>query len=341
MLIILEGPDGVGKTTLAGKLHDLILELAPRSSSVTIMRKGPPISHPLDEYLTPLLDYRPNSGAHLILDRWHLGEYVYPRLSGRSTQLDDQVFWYLNQYVRRLGGLLVMCLGDVERVEAVYRLRGSVHPFEQPGLYEKTDLLFTQAANAAALPQVTYDWGDKHVIDLRNIVRTAQVRESYTFALDESVTYVGRLSQQYLLLGDVRHGLDVAAQLETRSDRRPAFMPYRGTSGHWLLSAITGSRELRDRAALANACDVDDVYELWDNLGRPKTVALGKNAYGKALLSGIPCGVVPHPQFGRRFHHREQDSYAAALVAALENQEDHSKWRGSSTASTAQPSTAR
>ena len=341
MLIILEGPDGVGKTTLANTLHDLILELVPRSSSVTIMRKGPPTRHPLDEYLTPLLDYRPNSGMHLILDRWHLGEYVYPRLSGRSTQLDDQVFWYLNQYVRRLGGLLVMCFGDVERVEAVYRQRGSTHPFEQPGLYEKTDLLFTQAANAAALPQVTYDWGDKHVIDPRNIVRTAQVRESYTFALDESVTYVGRISQQYLLLGDVRHGLDVAAQRETRSDRRPAFVPYRGTSGHWLLGAITSSRELRGRAALVNACDVDDVYELWDNLGRPKTVALGKHAYGKALLSGIPCGVVPHPQFGRRFHHHDQKSYAAALIAALEKQEDHSKWQGSSTASTAPRSTAK
>lgn len=339
MLIILEGPDGVGKTTLAQQLHDVIREQDPHST-ITIIRKGPPSAHPLDEYLTPLQDYVPGGGMHFIFDRWHWGEYVYPRLTGRSTQLDDQVWWYLNQYVRRLGGLMVLCHSSYQRVSEVYHERRTTHPFERADLFYDVVKLFHEASDSACLPQVNYDWADPMTIGLENIVRTARVRASYVSDLAEFVTYVGRPKPEFLLLGDVRHGLDPRSAVAA-FDHRPAFVPYPATSGHWLLSALLHQSKLLDFAGFANACDVDDVLALWYELGEPKTVALGKNAYGKALLFGIPCGVVPHPQFGRRFYHHDQKSYAAALLAAVENQEDHSKWRGSSTASTAQPSTAR
>jgi len=341
MLIILEGPDGVGKTTLAEKLRSLILKVDPRST-VCVLRKGPPTSHPLDEYLTPLLNYRPNQGLHLILDRWHIGEWVYPRLSYRNSQLDNAVYWYLNQWIRRLGGLLVYCHTDAARAEQIYRERSSTHYFEQPGVYEKAELLFTQALNLAELPQVTYDWDDPEVVDPANIVRTAQTRDDYMTHLNDFVTYVGRRRPEYLLVGEVRHGLDVQAQQSFSTDPRPAFMPYRATSGHWLISSLLTSERLRQSAGLANACDVDDVHALWYLLDKPKVVALGRSA-AKELgrIGDIPFGITPHPQFGRRFHYRDQASYADTIFRALENQEDHSKWRGSLKDATAVTSTAR
>lgn len=341
MLIILEGPDGVGKTTLANQLHDIIKRDNPRDT-VVIIRKGPPTSHPLDEYAAPLLSYRPDQGLHLILDRWHLGEYVYPRISGRTTQLDDVNFWYLNQLIRRLGGLLVLCHSTVDRAEQVYRRRESTHPFEQPGVYEKVESMFHEAVDKSWLPQVTYDWHDCCSVSPENMVLTARTRASLASGLSDFVTLVGRLIPEYLLLGDVRHALDVQALRAFSTDPRPAFMPYRSTSGHWLIQSILTSAHLQQSVALANACDVDDVFELWDMLDKPRVVALGRNSARElARIGNIPFGVVPHPQFGRRFHHREQSSYADALLRALENQEDYSKWRGSLPVATAVKSTAK
>lgn len=339
MLIILEGPDGVGKTTLANRLQDVIAQTSARS--VVTLRKGPPTRHPLDEYLTPLLDYVPGHGMHMILDRWHLGEYVYPRLTGRDTQLDDPTWWYLNQFLRRCGALLVWCHADAERVAGVYAERGSSHPFERAELYDQTEKLFLDAADAACLPQVTYDWANPFRIDPTNIVRTAQQRELDVSHLAEFVTYVGRRKPEYLLLGDVRHGVDPRSA-ESALDHRPAFVPYPATSGHWLISALLRKPELAERVALANACDVDDVSELWIQLDCPQVAVLGKNAYARAALSGIPTfGAAPHPQFGRRFHHKQEYEYATTLLMALQNQEDYSKWRGSLPAATAVKSTAR
>jgi hypothetical protein len=339
MLIILEGPDGVGKTTLAGKLHDVIRDADPRGTVISL-RKGPPVSHPLDEYLTPLLNYKPGQGVHYILDRWHIGEYVYPRLSGRSTQLDDTTWWYLNQFIRRLGGLLVMCHTNASDVAEIYEARKTTHPFETTTAFLQAEKLFAEACDSAFLPQITYDWADRLNVSPENIVRTALVRESYVRHLSPFITYVGRQNPKYLLLGDIRHGLDRVDELlkmPSDRDRRPAFMPYRGTSGHWLVSALLTKPELQD-VALANARDVDDVHALWARLGLPKVATLGNFAHREF---NKPHGRAPHPQFGRRFYHKHQESYAAALLAALENQEDHSKWRGSSTGGTARTSTAR
>lgn len=341
MLIILEGPDGVGKTTLAKQLHDAI-RTEHESDPIVMMHKGPPTQHPLDEYLTPLLNYRPGSSKHFILDRWHWGEYVYPRLTGRPTDLDDACWWYINQYVRRLGGVVVLCERSRSGVQNTYLERGEGITAVE---YEQAVKLFAMASHTARTVQVRYGWEPNYRVGLdcnvAEIIRTAQLWESYTAPLARYVTYIGAVAPKYLVLGDVRHGLDRVEQIVTRTDHRPAFMPYRGTSGHWLLTALTEDKALRASTALANARDVDDVYALWRDLGRPKVVTLGQLAHRELEPYDIPHGRAPHPQFGRRFHHHNQSSYISAVYAAAERQEDHSSWRGSSLEEREQRSTPR
>ena len=327
MLIVLEGPDGVGKSTLARQLHDVIQLVDPRSTVVS-MHKGPPTSHPLDEYLLPLLNYRPGTNVHYVLDRWHWGEFVYPQLLGRKTQLDAASWWYLNQYVRRLGGVVVLCHASTESVIAEHTARGeTMHAAD----HEVATKLFVEASHQAAVAQLTHRWEtDDRYTNVREIVRVAQLWESYVTPLAHYVTYVGAVRPRYLLLGDVRHGVDRIEQIISRTDRRPAFMPYNATSGQWLLNALTRSTDLRASTAIANARDVDDVFQLWRDLGKPKIATLGKQAHSELQPYNLPHGRAPHPQFGRRFYHHHQDSYVAALFGALENQEDNWTWRGSS-----------
>jgi hypothetical protein len=78
---------------------------------------------------------------------------------------------------------------------------------------------------------------------------------------------------------------------------------------------------------LANANDVDDIRKLYDILGHPKVIALGRNAAGSLHHEEIPHAVVPHPQFVRRFYHREAAAYGRMLWAATIDEGDYGSWR--------------
>lgn len=85
MLILLEGPDGAGKTTLAQRLHDRL----DADGGCAVLRKGPPPDGATaqSEYGAAALDggYEPGCGSHLVCDRWHWSEAVYgPILRGRA-----------------------------------------------------------------------------------------------------------------------------------------------------------------------------------------------------------------------------------------------------------------
>lgn len=73
-IIILEGTDGTGKTTLAK-------EIARQQDRLILHASKPTHDNWPDEYVEPLaeLDQR------LVLDRWHLGEYIWPDIMGRKS----------------------------------------------------------------------------------------------------------------------------------------------------------------------------------------------------------------------------------------------------------------
>lgn len=73
MIYIIEGTDGVGKTTFATWLANRL--------GFEYLHAGPPAhSTPWEEYVLPL-----DSGKNYVLDRWHVGEIVWPYLFGRES----------------------------------------------------------------------------------------------------------------------------------------------------------------------------------------------------------------------------------------------------------------
>ena len=86
MNIILEGPDAVGKTTLAEKLKN--------KYNMDIIHSTSKTRNDLN-YHIDLLDYRTNT----VFDRFHVGELVYPEIYHRNGQLNLTDFDIINNRI--------------------------------------------------------------------------------------------------------------------------------------------------------------------------------------------------------------------------------------------------
>lgn len=329
MLIILEGPDGGGKTYLAGQLHAAIRDAHP-ADDVRHLHAKAPTRHPLDEYLRPLTSYRPGTGVHYVLDRWNWGEDVYPTVRGRPTQLDEPARWAIEAYLRRLGALVVYCTGYTDSYRDVYAARGE--SLDQLNELPQVDRLYRVVTRQTLLPWQAFNWQSPVNGCLAKVLDSARYAQLTGVELNEFTTYSGPRWPQFLLFGDTR------GPKSTPED--PAFVPFPATSGHFLHGALADADASR-LFGVANACDVDDPVKLWRVLGRPPVAALGRNAQRMLRAAGVPHGAVPHPQYVRRFHNSRRSEYGRLIGRALTTREDLASWPASSPAPAAGTSTLR
>lgn len=320
MLILIDGSDCSGKTTLAGRLLDRMRSTDP-TASVTYHHAGPPTEHPLDEYVEPLLGYRPGTGQHVVCDRWHVGESVYPTVVGRPSELTDGVRTYVEQFLRSRGALLAYCTASPRHLTACGDARGDAAA--EIARVGPTVRAFDAAVATSLLPHVAVDVTDPDDRGYDRVVETIvdAARRSDVAArrLAPFVTYVGPPRPALLLVGD-RRGVP-STELADHGDW-PAFVPRSGTSGTYLLDTLTSTRltvrehglQLGD-VGLVNACDVDDVRACWEALGRPTTVGMGVNARRALRAADVPHRSAVHPQFQRRFLHHSRATYLRQLLS--------------------------
>lgn len=328
MLILCEGPDGAGKTTLVNRLVEAITTANP-GDTVQLWRAGVPPrhSHPLDLYEKPLLDYRADTGHHIVCDRWHLGEWVYPAILGRDTRADDPSWLHLDMFLASRGALVVYLDTPVATLHKTITERGD--DLVLPAQVGEISVEYERVLKSSRLP--IFRTGRDNPFAVAEIIPQARALEAEVAPLRDYVTYVGPPKPRYLILGDVRHELskvDLSAVPACATRRYgPAFGPHPATSGHYLLSHLP-LRILDAGVGLANACDVDDIRALRAELDWPAVAALGVNAFRK-LFSSITgtepnlqvltqMGAAPHPQYVRRFHHKHGFAYGEVVASALQ-----------------------
>ena len=117
MLIILEGPDGAGKTTLANALSEKL-------GGVEIRHCGPLTQPPLDEYVRDLYDYYVRGTGDIIYDRHYMGELIYGPLYRGKSQIDFPTRYAIETFLNMCGALLVHVTNDLKTLRKRCELRG-------------------------------------------------------------------------------------------------------------------------------------------------------------------------------------------------------------------------
>lgn len=326
ILILVEGPDGSGKSNLVADLVKTIEFQRPRDT-VEVLHKGPPTKSLLDEYETPLLEYRPGRGHHIICDRWHLGEWIYPQILGRDSDADDGMLWHIEAFLRSRGAMLVHTTLQTDLISSNIARRGD----DLVTVLQTAEIMsgYMSMVRRTQLPLWTYDYtAHDATFASMGIVASAEAAEKNAEILNPFVTYVGPRRPSLLLFGEVRHEVrDFARRVDPAATigNGVAFGPARGTSGYFLLRHLTsGTRQIM---GVANACDVDDAEKLWTALGFPTMVALGRSAYDAVRVFFPEVGAVPHPQYVRRFHKASGNTYARLIADVARNPRDEIGWR--------------
>ncbi len=322
MLIIIEGPDCARKTTLA---RDIVARLAASGpdNTVELLHRGPPGGHPLDEYVVPLLGYRPGRGHHIVCDRWHWGEFVYPHVLKRATQLDLPMFRYIEMFLQSRGAITVLLNPELAELQDCIRERGDdlVNVEQLPEIQMRYDIISDAMSS-------TYESIYPASMTPDTVIALARGKEGPAAALNMFITPVGSPAPDTILFGDVRNCSGYDCRHSTRhSQRGPAFMPYPGTSGHYLMHALEEYEINREYVMLANSCDVDDVLALTPLSHQREFVALGRNAHLQLTALQIKHAAAPHPQFIRRFHHAAASSYGKLIQGLIGTERNELTWR--------------
>lgn len=261
MIIIVEGADGAGKTTLVDHLVSSIHERR-LDKNLRLYHAGPLDADPLDAYLEPLQDYVPQTTGDIrIMDRWHVGELVYGPLLRGGSRINTATWRYLELFLASRGALTV----HLDQPNEVIHQRVT-----EAGDSLVTPDLAVQAAEAyRALPGA---WCHSNrrmdMLPSDHVFTKAFTRSLVAARLASFPTYIGPPNPQALLMCNEFFITDFILQL----------LPER----KWRHTGVV------------NGCDVD-VQQLWSKLSQPEVVALGHDAHWQLHVADVPHETVDPP----------------------------------------------
>ena len=283
--LILEGPDGTGKTTLAAVLR--------AGGGFDYSHEGPPPS------TTTALRHYAGRLAGLsqptVLDRFHLGEMVYGPIVRGGSRLSPYALKLLNRVVTGFGIRVVLCLPDYDTAVTNWSRRNDVG-----GEFLKDRMDFARSFQAfedfRAVVSNVYDYTHPYA-DLQAL--------SYLSPLPCCAPgVIGSPAASYLFVGE-------------RSNE-PFDLPFMGERGAsvFLNQALEHAGFREAEIAFTNALDQrGNAVNLAQRVSsNQRVVALGRVAETELAGQGITVDdALPHPQYWARFHARASSDYVSKL----------------------------
>ena len=227
MLIVLEGPDGAGKTTLANRLIHTFLENS-KDDSAELIHRGPldPAIDPLHEYLLSLKYNRRDYNHLVVLDRWHVSEMVYGPIYRGASRLNQFRWVYIEKWLEAQGALRLVVTAPTHILRARVEERGDDY-IDINDLDRINSGFFRWQASHPGWTLV--DTGRKRRPLVNQLHRQARLLQESVRRLNEIPTYVGPAKPSILMAADFNlipfAGEDQAVKLlSTTSDHRIGLM---------------------------------------------------------------------------------------------------------------------
>lgn len=324
MFIVIEGTDASGKTSLVDAIVD---KLNPHE----VLHQGRPEEltrwWAINEYAVKI-SHRNIHARDTVSDRWHWGEITYAPLKRPDTDIDG--FGLLGASGWRWVELLLASRGvaqfwlyqplDVITARLAKRGDDFVNGSELETILNNYKRAATEALSLGGILQPA-DGKDELSKTADLVIKVAAARAERAKTLADYPEYIGDPRPDVLLVGDGRNDPD--------SPVLP-FLPINGNSGDYLMSALPSN--LWRSVGIVNAGDLygHSLVSLWDAIGRPRIVALGRMAEREIRSCGLyvnPYTVLPHPQYVRRFHHHDREEYGEAIRAfSYDNAAEHERY---------------
>ena len=303
-IIILEGPDGGGKTTLGKRLAEQL--------GYRYVHSGPfkTVTHGLgrlsmEAMLPALLGYQ-----GVVMDRAWLSELPYGiAFRGGLDRLGDVQRAMLDRVALRCGAIVVMCMPSWDNVEASYKARKAKEMLENVDqLRQVYDIYANHELNSTALPTHRYNYA---ITDDRTVGRIiAGIGSCHSLGIASA----GNNTANILLVGE---------RFTNHKDQDPFYqLPFVSFTGQgcsqWLTQGLIDHGISERNLMWVNADEVAGMNVA--TLSTKTVVALGDKASG--VLDNV--GVVgrqrrdfTHPQAWKRFKGTKPYPLYAAIQEIL------------------------
>jgi len=296
-VVIVEGPDGAGKTMLCAELTSMSYSWHGGVKPI-VEHEGPPAKgvDPFTYYTSRLLRYL-HARVPRVLDRFHLGETVYGPICRGESKMGALGVRLIDRLCSAYGVPIVVALPLKETCYTNWQAKAVD--------YVKKEEQFDRIYEAYARLKNQYVGYDYEVT--ADLVDLATILAEKRRVLPMGVT--GSPSASVLLIGERPNGVfDLPFHALDNSSR-------------YLNDALERAGLGENHIALVNAYHDDgrafDLVEVASALpGLSLVVPLG-NAAARAArrltLKGLDVHPLPHPQYWKRFHAREEDAYIEML----------------------------
>jgi len=286
MIVIVEGPDGAGKTTLMRTFKAWGWRYA--------YHDAPPVTgeDKFETYTAAILSVKPSE--YVIFDRFHLSEHVYGQVVRGKTQIELEHVRILNRILYARGCLTIFCLPALRTIEKNWGDRLDVeYVKETEQLRAVVDLYRQLRSEYLDLNAVTFNY---------EFDSPAAIPGLAPKILPEGM--IGNPGGRFLLVG------------ERSSDPRDLAFYSSKRSAHFLNEALWEAGFQEHELTLTNALTyLKEERPLRQLYGGRTVIALGRVAQGVCLRQGVPFLPAPHPQFVKRFKSKQRARYVELLRA--------------------------